>query len=67
MKRKEILKMKNHNELFTIKSSEVFKLLEKEVNEKIVCFEQRLDPEELKPDYNDDWIFYFMMQNCLRR
>jgi len=52
--------MKNHNELFTIKSSESFRLLEKEVNEKIVCFEQRLDPEELKPDnvYDDDWIFY---------
>ena len=60
MKRKEREKMKNHNELFTIKSSEPFKLLEKVANEKTACFEQRLDPEELKPDnvYDDDWIFY---------
>lgn len=52
--------MKNHNELFIIKSSEPFRLLEKETDEKIVYFERRIDPEDLKPDnvYDEDLLFY---------
>jgi len=52
--------MKNHNELSAIKSSEPYRLLEKEVDEKIVYFEKLIDPEELKSDdtYDDDDLIF---------